>query len=181
MSDPFISRTCQLRFSFLGAEGTAPPGIHLGRFPDRAPLRRDGARSCPLAQARPHDGRRRDRDKRAGQRLGLHGAPAGRRGHLKQNEIAGRTGPNRSSNGQCSHIGGLWNTARARGRYSAALMLAARITMDKLLFWLGIGAAQKSAGSKPTDNRHPVTSFVVGILLAPVIVAGAFILLVSQQ
>jgi hypothetical protein len=58
-------------------------------------------------------------------------------------------------------------------------MLAARITMDKLLFWLGIGAAQKSAGSKPTDNRHPVTSFVVGILLALVIVAGAFILLVS--
>ena len=27
-------------------------------------------------------------DERAGQRLGVHGAPAGRRGHLKQNEIA---------------------------------------------------------------------------------------------
>jgi hypothetical protein len=53
--------------------------------------------------------------------------------------------------------------------------------MDKLLFWLGIGAAQKGAGSKPSANRHPVLSFVVGILLALVIAAGAFILLVSQQ
>jgi len=53
--------------------------------------------------------------------------------------------------------------------------------MNKLLFWLGIGAAQKGAGSKPPDDRHPLTSFVVGILLALLIVAGAFILLVSQQ
>jgi len=53
--------------------------------------------------------------------------------------------------------------------------------MDKLLFWLGIGAAQKGAGSKPLANRHPVLSFVVGILLALVIAAGAFILLVTQQ
>ena len=45
-------------------------------FPDRAPLRRDGARPCPLAQARAHDGRRRDRDERGGQRFGVHGAPA---------------------------------------------------------------------------------------------------------
>src|SRR5881296_2121103 len=37
-----------------------------GRFLDRAPLRGDGARPCPLAQARAHDGRRRDRDERAG-------------------------------------------------------------------------------------------------------------------
>jgi len=37
--------------------------------------------------------------------------------------------------------------------------------MDKLLFWLGIGAAQKGARSKPTDSRHPVTSFVVGVLI----------------
>jgi hypothetical protein len=53
--------------------------------------------------------------------------------------------------------------------------------MGNLLFWLGIGAAQKSAESKPTVRRHPVISFVVGILLALVIAAGAFILLVSQQ
>jgi hypothetical protein len=53
--------------------------------------------------------------------------------------------------------------------------------MDKLLFWLGIGAAQEAAGSKPTDSRHPVIAFVVGILLALLIAAGAFILLVSQQ
>jgi hypothetical protein len=49
------------------------------------------------------------------------------------------------------------------------------------LFWLGIGAAQKGAGSKPTDSPHPVISFVVGILLALLIGAGAVILLVSQQ
>jgi hypothetical protein len=53
--------------------------------------------------------------------------------------------------------------------------------MDKLFFWLGLGAAQKGVGSKPSANRHPVLSFVVGILLALLIAAGAFILLVSQQ
>jgi len=54
--------------------------------------------------------------------------------------------------------------------------------MDKLLFWLGIGAAQKGARSNErTDSRHPVISFFVGILLALLIAAGAFILLVSQQ
>ena len=55
--------------------------------------------------------------------------------------------------------------------------------MDKLLFWLGIGAAQKGAGSKEVikPSRHPVTSFVVGTLLALLIAAGAFILLVSQR
>jgi hypothetical protein len=53
--------------------------------------------------------------------------------------------------------------------------------MDKLLFWLGLGAAQKGAGSKPTVDRHWVVSLVVGILIAVLIAAGAFILLVSQQ
>jgi hypothetical protein len=53
--------------------------------------------------------------------------------------------------------------------------------MDKLLFWLGIGAAQEGAGSKPTANRHPVASLVVGILLALLIGVGSFLLLVSQQ
>jgi hypothetical protein len=54
--------------------------------------------------------------------------------------------------------------------------------MDKLLFWLGIGAAQKGAGSKEIKpSRHWVISFVVGILLALLIAAGAFVLLVSQQ
>jgi hypothetical protein len=49
--------------------------------------------------------------------------------------------------------------------------------MGNLLFWLGIGAAQKSARSKPTDNRHWVSSFVVGILVPLLITAGLFILL----
>jgi hypothetical protein len=54
--------------------------------------------------------------------------------------------------------------------------------MDKLLFWLGIGAAQKGARSKEVKpSRHPVLSLVVGVLIAVVIAVGAFILLVSQQ
>jgi hypothetical protein len=54
--------------------------------------------------------------------------------------------------------------------------------MDKLLFWLGIGAAQKGAGSKEVKpSRHWVISFVVGILIAVLIAAGAFVLLVSQR
>jgi hypothetical protein len=53
--------------------------------------------------------------------------------------------------------------------------------MSNLLFWLGIGAAQKGAGSKPAERRPWVVSFVVGILIALLIAAGAFILLVSQQ
>ena len=54
--------------------------------------------------------------------------------------------------------------------------------MDKLLIWLGIGAAQNGARSKEVKpSRHPVMSFVVGILLALLIAVGMFILLVSQQ
>jgi hypothetical protein len=53
--------------------------------------------------------------------------------------------------------------------------------MSNLLFWLGIGAAQKGAGSKATERRHWVVSLVVGILIALLIAAGAFVLLVSQQ
>jgi hypothetical protein len=53
--------------------------------------------------------------------------------------------------------------------------------MSNLLFWLGIGAAQKGVGSKATERRHWVVSLVVGILIALLIAAGAFVLLVSQQ
>ena len=54
--------------------------------------------------------------------------------------------------------------------------------MDKLLFWLGIGAAQKGAGSKQvTPSRHWVVSLIVGIVIAVLIGVGAFLLLVSQQ
>ena len=45
---------------------------------DRAALRRHRPRPRHHAQARAHDGRRRDGDERAGQRLGVHRAPAGR-------------------------------------------------------------------------------------------------------
>ena len=53
--------------------------------------------------------------------------------------------------------------------------------MGYLLFWLGIGAAQKGAGSKPIERRHRALSFVVGILAALLIAVGMFSLLVSQQ
>jgi hypothetical protein len=59
--------------------------------------------------------------------------------------------------------------------------MMALTAMDKLLFWLGIGAAQKAAGSKPTERRYWVVSLVGGILIAVLIAAGAFILLVSQR
>ena len=60
--------------------------------------------------------------------------------------------------------------------------MTALIAMDKLLFWLGIGAAQKGARSKELKpNRHWVVSLVVGILIAVLIGVGAFLLLVSQQ
>jgi hypothetical protein len=53
--------------------------------------------------------------------------------------------------------------------------------MGNLLFWLGIGAAQKGAGSKPIKRRNRALSFAVGILIALLIAAGMFILLVSQR
>ena len=54
--------------------------------------------------------------------------------------------------------------------------------MGNLLFWLGLGAAQKGAGSKEVKpSRHWVVSLVVGILLALLIAAGGFVLLVSQR
>jgi len=60
--------------------------------------------------------------------------------------------------------------------------MTALSAMDKLLFWLGIGAAQKGARSKEVKpSRDWVISFVAGILLALVIAVGMFILLVSQQ
>ena len=60
--------------------------------------------------------------------------------------------------------------------------MTALTAMDKLLFWLGIGAAQKGAGSKEVKPcRHSIISLAAGILLALLIAAGAFILLVSQR
>jgi hypothetical protein len=59
--------------------------------------------------------------------------------------------------------------------------MTALTAMDKLLFWLGIGAAQQAAGSKPTKPRHWVVSLVVGTLVAALIIVGAFLVLVSQK
>ena len=79
-----------------GAAGETVSGLHPGRFPDSAPLRRDGARPRHHPQARPHDGRRRDRDQRAGQGIGLRGALAGRRDTLAK-ATGGKTGKVRTS------------------------------------------------------------------------------------
>jgi hypothetical protein len=54
-------------------------------------------------------------------------------------------------------------------------------SMSNLLFWLGLGAAQKGARSKPTKRRHWVVSLVVGILIAVLVAVGMFLLLVSQK
>jgi hypothetical protein len=53
--------------------------------------------------------------------------------------------------------------------------------MSNLLFWLGIGAAQKGAGSKPSERRNWLVSLVVGVLVAAVMIVGMFLLLVSQK
>src|SRR5262245_60315340 len=62
--------------------GQAVRGVQPGRCHDRAALRRHGARPCYLPQARAHDGRRPDRDERAGERVGVYGAHAGQPGYL---------------------------------------------------------------------------------------------------
>jgi hypothetical protein len=46
--------------------------------------------------------------------------------------------------------------------------------MGNLFFWLGVGAAQKGAGSKPIERRHWVASLIVGILGALLIAVGMF-------
>ena len=53
--------------------------------------------------------------------------------------------------------------------------------MGNLFFWLGIGAAQKGAGSKPLYRRNWALSMAVGTLVALLIAVGMFILLVSQK
>jgi hypothetical protein len=54
--------------------------------------------------------------------------------------------------------------------------------MGNLPFWLGIGAAQKSAQARELKrSRHPILSFVVGLVVALAIVAGIFVLFVYQE
>ena len=59
--------------------------------------------------------------------------------------------------------------------------MTALIAMDKLVFWLGIGAAQKGVIEGGQAQSALGVSFVVGILIAVLIAVGAFISLVSQQ
>ena len=54
-------------------------------------------------------------------------------------------------------------------------------SMGNLFFWLGVGAVQKGAGSKPIERRHWALSLVVGTLVALLIAVGMFLLLVSHQ
>jgi hypothetical protein len=49
----------------------------------------------------------------------------------------------------------------------ATMRIARYRSMGNLPFWLGLGAAQKGAGSKGLKpSRHPIISLVVGILIA---------------
>jgi len=59
--------------------------------------------------------------------------------------------------------------------------MTALTAMDKFLFWLGIGAAQKGAGSRPMERRNWIMSLVVGVLVAAMMIVGMFLLLVSQK
>jgi hypothetical protein len=55
---------------------------------------------------------------------------------------------------------------------------------SNLLFWIGIGAAQKSAKSKAikrTDRRHRVIAMVVGFLLVLFTAAGLIFLFVISS
>jgi len=54
--------------------------------------------------------------------------------------------------------------------------------MGNLLFWLDIGASQKSAGSKGLKPaRHPLVALVVGVLIALLIVGGLVALVAYQE
>jgi len=54
--------------------------------------------------------------------------------------------------------------------------------MGNLPFWLGIGAAQKSAGSKELKpSRHPIIAFVVGTLIALAIIAECLLCLFTNN
>jgi len=56
------------------------------------------------------------------------------------------------------------------------------MAMGNLPFWLGLGAAQKSAGARGLKRSpHPVISFVIGLVVALVIVAGIFVLFAYQE
>ena len=82
---PRLDRACRIRHRHrhdAGAAGEAVRGVQPSRGHDRAEIRRHRARPRHHPQARTHDGRRRDGNERAGQGLGVHGAPAGRGGDL---------------------------------------------------------------------------------------------------
>jgi hypothetical protein len=54
--------------------------------------------------------------------------------------------------------------------------------MGNLPFWLGLGAAQKSAQARGLKrSRHPLVSLVVGLMLALAIVAVLFVLFAYQD
>ena len=54
--------------------------------------------------------------------------------------------------------------------------------MGNLFFWLGLGASQKGARSQGLrPSRHPLISFVAGLLVALLILAGIFVLFAYQE
>jgi hypothetical protein len=49
--------------------------------------------------------------------------------------------------------------------------------MGNFGFWLGVGAAQKTARLSANNRGHHVISVIVGIVLAVMVAGGLFILL----
>jgi hypothetical protein len=49
--------------------------------------------------------------------------------------------------------------------------------------WMGVRAAQKTAGRepKPSGRQHQIVSAIIGILLAVLVVAGLLALLATQH
>jgi hypothetical protein len=80
-------------------------------------------------------------------------------GHLRRVPPTSGGSPQICASGRIVVVTTFWHSRHLAQRYVAQVFLAANLP-----FWLGIGAAQKGAGSKPLERRHWVASLIVGIL-----------------
>jgi hypothetical protein len=80
-------------------------------------------------------------------------------GYLRRVPPTSGGSPQICASGRIVVVTTFWHSRHLAQRYVAQVFLAANLP-----FWLGIGAAQKGAGSKPLERRHWVASLIVGIL-----------------